>query len=255
MRRSFCELLFLICLILQTSWAALATADELEVNVATLEYQPYVSAHLPDNGWAWEVCSTVFTNMGYKPKLHIYPWARALALVRNGKEDALYLTNINEERREWAVFSNPIGDEISVVFKRKDSPVDFTELSDLAEYEVAGLRGAHVVKVLERHGVEVYPVASLQQGFKLVFSGRLDMLVTDRLVGLHMLRTEMPAGYSEAIDFISTPVDSSQLHLAISRKRPDHKQLQEDFNLGLEQLRQSGAYSEILAKHGFLISD
>ncbi len=255
MRRLLYGFIFFITFLMQISWFSQAFADELDVDVATLEFQPYVSEHLPENGWAWEVCSTVLTNMGYRPKLHIYPWARAVALVKQGQADALYLANINEERRKWAVFSNPIGDEISVVFKRKDFTANFTKLKDLADYKVGGLRDAHVVKVLETAGVDVYPVASLQQGFKLVFSGRLDMLVTDSLVGLHMLRTEMPADYPEVIDFISTPVDSSRLHLAISRKRPDHLQLQENFNRGLEQLRQSGVYSEILAKHGFLIRE
>ncbi|RED46165.1 substrate-binding periplasmic protein [Aestuariispira insulae] len=225
-------------------------ADGRPVHVVTLEFPPYVSENLPQKGWAWEVCATILKEAGYEPHLQILPWARALALTRDGKADALYLANINEERRQWAVFTDPVGEEVSVPFGRIDLKAG-QDLLTLRGTRVGGLRGAHVLKILSGQGVEIYPVITLEQGFRMVLVGRLDMLVTDRYVGMHLLQTGMPPQYHQNIVPLDIAIDSNQLHLAISRKAPDHDRLQEDFNMGLAELRASGRYQAILGHHGF----
>lgn len=228
-----------------------ARAQDRVVNIVTLEFSPYVSERLPYKGWAWEVCATVLTETGYLPKLEIMPWARAITLTRTGRADALYMANINEERKEWAVFTDPVGEEISVAFKRRDNAVTFNAIGDLARYRVAGLRNAHVTALLERDNVAVHPVVSLRQGFRMIYFQRIDAMVVDRYVGLQLLLNEMPPSYAAAIDFVEKPVDSNKLHLAISRKYPDHQKLREDFNRGLAKLHASGRFEEILHSHGF----
>lgn len=227
-----------------------AMADGRPVHVVTLEFPPYVSESLPHRGWAWEVCATILREAGYEPHLQILPWARALALTRDGKADALYLANVNDERREWAVFTDPVGEEVSVPFGRADLQAGPDILARRGT-RVGSLRGAHVLKILAGQGVEIYPVVTLDQGFRMVKVGRLDLLVTDRYVGMHLLQTGMPPDYRQSIIPLDIAIDSNQLHLAISRKMPDHDQLQKDFNAGLAELRASGRYQAILGHHGF----
>lgn len=228
-----------------------SAGNEKVVRVVTLEFSPYISEDLPNNGWAWEICATVLQEAGYFPELQIMPWARALTLTRSGRADALYMANINEERKQWAVFTDPVGEEISVAFKRRDRNITFDNLRDLTRYRVAGLRNAHVSKLLTDQGVEVHPVVSPRQGFRMVYFGRIDTLVIDRFVGLQLLLNDLPPAYSAAIDFVETPVDANRLHLAISRHYPHARQLRDDFNRGLAELRSSGRFKEILHSHGF----
>ncbi|WP_259781921.1 substrate-binding periplasmic protein [Aestuariispira ectoiniformans] len=228
-----------------------AAAQDNIVRVVTLHFAPYVSEDLPSNGWAWEVCATVLREAGYEPQLTIMPWARAVTLTKEGRADALYLANINEERKTWAVFTDPVGEEISVAFKRRDKSISFQSINDLNTYRVAGLHDAHVSSILVNNGVEVHPVASLRQGFRMVYFGRVDTLVVDRYVGLQLLQNEFPPAYAAAIDFVEKPVDSNKLHLAISRKYANHDKLRQDFNRGLAELRASGRFDEILDSYGF----
>jgi len=221
------------------------------VTVATLEFSPYVSAHLPNNGWAWEVVERAFAHQGYQAELRIVPWARAVELTKAGMVDALYMANKNPEREEWALFSLPVGEELSVAFKHVDSEVAFHTLADLKQYSVIGLRSAHVVRKVREAGVVVDDVNSIEQGIRMLFFKRADVLITDRYVANYMLKHEFPEAYQSAIEFIKTPVDVNQLHLAVSRAVPDHETLTVQFNTGLQAIIEDGTYQQILEKHGF----
>ena len=243
-----CLILILLSLFIA---AAPAGAGERKIHVVTLDFPPYVRENLPGKGWAWKICETILIEAGYQPELQILPWARAVTLTRDGLVDALYLANINEERRQWAVFSEPVGEEISVPFKRRDRQIAEGPVSSFDGLRIGALRGSHVSKLMSGQGVDVFSLVDLEQGFRMVRIGRLDLLVTDRYVGLHLLRTGMAPGFQTDIEAMQTPVDRNNLHLAISRKRPGHEQLRAAFNHGLDVLRMSGRYRKILAEYGF----
>lgn len=240
-----------LAVVLAVLFVGSAMAQGRQLTVVTLEFSPYVSETLPNNGWAWEVAETAFESQGYQASLWIVPWARAVSMTRQGQVDALYLANINDERRDWAVFSEPIGEEISVAFKHRNRHVRFEALSDLARYSIGALRDAHVTNRMRQAGLTVHSVSELEQGFDMLYHGRLDLLVTDRYVGQHLLNTLLPPPYADRIDHAEKPIDANRLHLAVSRNVPDHLKIREDFNRGLQEIRETGVYRAILRKHGF----
>lgn len=226
-------------------------AEKQRVTVATLEFSPYVSANLPNNGWAWEVLERAFARQGYRAELQIMPWARAVEMTKRGQVDALYMANKNPKREKWALFSQPVGEELSVAFKHVDTDVDINSLADLKQYSVIGLRAAHVVNKLRKAGVTVGTVDSLQQGIRMLFFRRVQILVTDRYAASYMLDNEFPGPYQLAIEFVDTPLDVNQLHLAVSRNVPNHEKLTKQFDAGLRAIIEDGTYQRILEKHGF----
>lgn len=225
--------------------------EERQVTVATLEFSPYVSAKLPNNGWAWEVLEETFSRRGYEAVLKIVPWARAVELTKSGQVDALYLANKNPEREQWAMFSQPVGEEISVAFKHVHKDMTIQSPADLKRYRVVGLRGAHVVNKLRKAGVVMDDIDSLKQGLQMLFYKRADVMVSDRYVTNYLLNHELPEKYQFAIEFVDTPMDANQLHLAVSKKVPDHEILVASFDAGLTEIIEDGTYQHILEKHGF----
>ncbi len=221
------------------------------VRITTLEFSPYVSEDLPGNGWAWQIAERALAYEGYKVELTILPWARAVKMVQSGQLDALYLANKNPEREIWASFTEPIGDEISVLFKRRDNEIGFEVLSDLQHYRIVTLNSSHVESILKNQGLNIHSVSNYKFGTNQVFHKRADAFVTDKFVMLHFLRTQMPSKFFQQLDFIDQPVDQNQLHLAVSRKHKDHIEITESFNRGLVKLHASGAYQEILQYYGF----
>ena len=228
------------------TWSA-----ERTLEVVTLDFPPYVGEGLPDQGWAWEVCATVLREQGYDPKLVLLPWARAVNRVRTGQSDALYMANINEERKTWAAFSDPVGEEVSVVFSQKNKQPILETIHSLAGIRTGGLRDSHVTKKMVAHGVTVYQLTSMKQGVRMLYLDRLDAVVMDHFVGLHLIRTEFPDDYRESILPLPFAVDRNGLHLAISRKTTGFEEIRRRFNMGLAKLRADGRYDRILQKHGF----
>ena len=230
--------------------AATAT-DQRPVTIATLDFPPYVSNRLPNKGWAWEVTRTVLHQQGYEPKLLIMPWVRALKFAEEGEVDALFLANKTAEREEWAVFSDPIGEEVSVAFKLRDRQFGIDTVTDLVPYTVVALRGSNAFDVLRRGGVEAVPVSEMLNGFQMVLQGRADMFVTDRFAGRIFLRQHFTDDVVDRINIEQHLIDVNRLHLAISKKVPDHMDILAAFNNGLAQARKNGLYDRIQKSHGF----
>ena len=228
-----------------------SAADPRPVTIATLDFPPYVSNRLPNKGWAWEVARTVLHQQGYEPTLLIMPWVRALKFAEEGEVDALFMANKTPEREKWAVFSDPIGEEVSVAFKLRERYFGIRSLSDLAPYTIAALRGANALDVLTRGGIEVIPVSEMLNGFQMVLQGRADMFVTDRFAGRVFLRQHFTEDLVDRINIEEHLIDVNRLHLAIARKVPDHMEILAAFNSGLSQARQNGLYDRIQKSHGF----
>ncbi|MGM0508017.1 MAG: transporter substrate-binding domain-containing protein [Fusobacteriota bacterium] len=55
------------------------------------------------------------------------------------------------------------------------------------------------------------------------------------------------------VDFVKTPLSSEELYIAIGFKNPRHKELINAFNKGLEEIKESGKYKEIMEKYGIEI--
>lgn len=230
---------------------ALALSEDRRIEVVTLDFPPYVGEGLLDQGWAWEVCSRVLRDQGYRPELVLMPWARAVNRVKTGQSDALYMANINEERKSWAAFSDPVGEEVSVVFSQRNKQPIIETIANLSGIRTGGLRDSHVTRKMMEHGVAVYQLTSMKQGVRMLYLDRLDAVVMDRFVGLHLIRTQFPEGYQQVILPMDYAVDRNGLHLAISRKTPGFEEIRQRFNEGLAKLRATGGYQRILQKHGF----
>ncbi|RED53901.1 substrate-binding periplasmic protein [Aestuariispira insulae] len=241
-------ILFCLCFLCS---AFPAQAEGTVVRITAAEFAPYIGAELPEKGWAWEVASLVLNEQGYRPELHIMPWARAVELTRIGKMDGLYMANRNPEREEWAVFTNPVGQEVSVLFKLRDRPIDYVHLSDLGPYSIGTHRGASIIGLLEDEGLTVRPLRGFSQGIKELERQQLDLFVGDRMVTTHILKTQFPPDYATMIDFLPKAILKADLHLALSRKTRDHEKIRSEFNRGLKQIRDDGRYEAILERHGF----
>ncbi|MDX1737294.1 MAG: transporter substrate-binding domain-containing protein [Alphaproteobacteria bacterium] len=228
-----------------------AYAEKRDISITTLDFSPYISETLPNNGWAWEVAYEALLSQGYRAHLEILPWARAVKMVEIGRYDALYMANYNEERNSWAIFSDPVGQEITVPFKLKARNLEITNIQEMRNLRVSSLRGAHVTNKVAEMGVITDPTTDIKSGITRVYQGRSDLFIADKFVTMHLIKTEMPSNYYDSIEPLDFAVDSNHLHLAFSRKIPDHMELVSAFNKGLTHLRETGLYDAILKKHGF----
>jgi len=222
------------------------------VTITTLEFPPYVSAEIPGYGWAWQVAKQALEHQGYQAELQIYPWARAVKMVERGEIDALYIANKTTEREHWARFSEQVGEESSVLWKKQKSQIRFDDLEELKQFRIAGLRASSQLKFLVERGIDVQPVNNFQQGLKMLNGDRVDLLVADKMATAHMLN-QMPEKVRNQLSYLSPPLHEVGFYLAVSRKVVDNAAITEAFNSGLKHLRESGRYQAILAEYNMIV--
>lgn len=222
--------------------------ERARVVVATLDFPPYVSTALPENGVAWEIAREAFAQRGIDAELRIYPWARALRLAEQGEVDALYLANRTPERERWALFSDPVGEEVAVLWKRKERQLNHGRIDDLRGLRIGGLRDSAQLQFIARSGLPVAEISDLATGLRMLAADHLDVVIADRLAMVHAARN-VTAEVWHRIDHMPQPVHVAAFHLAVARKRDNAAATVAAFNRGLKALRDSGRYQAIMKKH------
>lgn len=75
----------------------------------TQDFSPYVSnVDGVISGPATEIVQEVCATADLDCRIEMYPWGRALELVKTGKANALFVLAKNKERDEWLTFSPPV---------------------------------------------------------------------------------------------------------------------------------------------------
>ena len=223
---------------------AMGCGAATEVRVATLDYPPYVSPSLAGSGWAWQVAEAAFAAEHCETQLLIYPWLRALHEVRALQVDALYLANKTPEREAWAYFSDPVGREDTVLWRRRDSQLQVSKVEDLKGLVVGSLRGSSQFQYLQQQGIELVGMNDVAQGIKMLSVGRLDVFVVDKLAAQHLLKS-MPVSVVNSIEYVWPALYSQAFYLAIAKHHAHAQAIIETFNRGLRKIKHSGRYQAI----------
>lgn len=172
-------------------------------------------------------------------------WARAVREVRYGDADGLLLANKTPEREQWALFSDPNGQEVTRLFRLRENHFTYGKSEDLAPLTVAVLRSAAILSVLQATGTSIEEVPDFETGLRMVLGGRLDGLAGDEIVIRSLLAKLFPDEASR-LESLS-PLDAQAMHLLVSRENPRAGAIIDAYNHGLSLLKESGRYREILA--------
>ncbi|MFZ6046814.1 substrate-binding periplasmic protein [Pseudomonas sp. CR3202] len=237
-------LLLVFCLLCQ----GLAGAEE--VRLTNGEWAPYLGARLPHQGVASRIVAEAFALEGVQVRWEFYPWARALHLAEQGERagTAVWLRSPERERRFY--ISDPVVESAYYFFHRKDRPLDWRQVSDLAGLRLGGALGydygaAFQQAERERH-IQVQRLSGEEQGLRMVLAGRLDAFPMDKVVAFALLNAQFSSAERARMSFHPQPLRSDSLHLLLSRDVPGNAELMARFNRGLAELRESGKMAQYL---------
>ncbi len=101
--------------------------NERIIELVTLQYPPYEYEEDGEvKGIAVDIITEGFTRLGYEVDITLYPWTRALNMVKNGDADGIFTAYKTEERLTFADYSNEILIQQSVsLFVTKGSNIQF----------------------------------------------------------------------------------------------------------------------------------
>ncbi|MGE5087172.1 MAG: substrate-binding periplasmic protein [Bacillota bacterium] len=218
------------------------------VRIATLDWVPFISPNLPNNGWVAQVAEAAFAEGNIKVEWLFYPWPRALTAAELGKVDAVYPTFYSDERATKFNFSDSYRGGLSVIVALKSSGINFkTSLRELSPYTIGVVRGYVFGKEFdEAKYLKKVDSDEDEQNIRKLIHKRVDLIIINLFVLQNLIKTQ----YADEpkvkdIRVIGPPVQTEYFRMAFTKKR-DTDDLRKAYNSGLSKIKRSKKFDHIM---------
>lgn len=233
-----------------------AWAADRVVRLASLEWPPYTTAS-DGHGASDAVVRAAFAAVGYKVEIQYIPWQRAMLSVREGKGDAdgVFPTYAAPERNDFCSWSDPIGQSPVGFVERRDSPIVWNSLADLAPYHLGVVQGyvntAEFDAMAARGELTVEKATDDASNLRKVLARRVRAAVIDRNVMRYLLSSD-PSLHDglQTLQFNSHLLDNKPIYVCF-RKNPSGAVLAGALNDGLKKIDSTAVASRALKGLGW----
>ncbi|NUT86709.1 transporter substrate-binding domain-containing protein [Pseudomonas corrugata] len=232
--------LLLLCLSLA------ARAEKLRI--VTEPWAPYV---FEENGKIlgldYETTAIVFKRLGIDVEWQLLPWKRCLAMLEQGLADGALDIFHSDERDSMLLYpSEPLSEVAFVLFHANARPHPFRTLADLSGLTIGTSPGYLYSQEFRESTLFKRETAPTHEAnFGKLQLGRIDLLITDRRVGRHLLE-QMQLG--DQISENTTVVSRQSQYLAVRRKAGMDLLVQR-FSAELKRFKREPAYAELSARY------
>lgn len=199
------------------------------------------------SGFEVEIVEQALAAGGYRIMAEPYPPARSLALLRAGHLDGM--ATVTEGVGTGGHFSHDYIAYRNVAVTLRQRALRLDSTADLARYSVAAFQNARFILTPEYaaavagHKNYTEHAQQITQN-RLLYSGRVDVVIGDRLIFLALSRK-----LSDGID-ATQPITFHALFPTTPRKMVFRDAAVRDaFNAGLKRIRANGTYAAIEARY------
>lgn len=215
------------------------------IEISTGEWPPFLGAELPEQGVIARLIRDIFAEAQISVQFTFLPWSRAMHDTVNGKYTATAVWMFAEDRAKNFLYSEPVLDEKFVFFYRKSQPFYWQQLTDLQGMIVGGVSGysygPDFDTAVKNHIMGLDIVGSVEQNFRRLALGRVDIVAEEISVGYHMLQRRLP-DIANSITHHPQPLLINQSFLLFPKANPQSEALNLLFNTLLQEFRANGRY-------------
>lgn len=236
-----------VCLMLATTLVSART-----VKLATLNWEPYAGENLPRFGFTSNIISEAFKRLGHSVEFTFLPWQRALHSAEIGRFDGVFSAYYSDTREGRYLISDAYAESSVVLTSMSGRSIKYQNLSDLRPYSIGVVRGYVNSDEFDKATyLNKHPVISDALNIKKLVNNRVDLIVIDRYVAIHQMKTN-PTIHADVrdIEFLSPVLKRQTLHVLFSKNIEEAEQLVADFNKGLRMIKDDGSYYQILDRFG-----
>ncbi|AZD25001.1 amino acid ABC transporter, periplasmic amino acid-binding protein, putative [Pseudomonas chlororaphis subsp. aurantiaca] len=213
-------------------------------------WPPFTDATLVNGGLATDIVSTALARAGYASEFEQVPWARALLGVGEGRYDVLVNAWFNEARTQLGQFSSEYLVNRVRFIRRKDTPVEYTNLKQLHQYPIAVVRGyAYSPDFDSDPELQKVLVHNFAMAVRMLAADRVKLTLEDEYVARYYLARES-SRVRNAVEFLPNSLSENGLHILVSLKNPAHAQIVAKFDREIEAMKADGSYDRLLRQHG-----
>lgn len=219
------------------------------INLASGEWYPYSSYHDDGSGIVSMIVCEAIKEVGDDCNLSFVGFKNAYIETLNQTFDATFPYFIDSLRKNEMLYSEPLFTVKNVLFYNKNSLADATHLysKNIGVVEGYAYKNIDVSKFDKKTIFQSELVA-----FESLLLGKIDLLPSSLLVGVHILKKYFNDFHTN-VDFFTNNnfISYDTLHLITNKKNLDFIVR---FNKGLSLLKKSEKYQEILIKNQNILS-
>jgi polar amino acid transport system substrate-binding protein len=215
------------------------------------DYKPFTDPGLPQGGMHAEIVQAAFAKVGDQVTIAFEPWARGYADAERGVYDATFPYAHTAEREQGFLYSEALYAQINRPYVLAASPLQASELGDLAGKTMCFPHGYFLTgklkEMIDQGSLKLEAPDSMEQCFKMLQAGRVDFVnsidTQARAAAMHLF------GSINAVKSLGVILAEASDNLIVSRQHPDHDRILADFNRGLALLKASGELDAIVKRH------
>lgn len=220
---------------------------EPQLRMATLEYPPYSSQHLPGGGSIVELTRRAFAVRGYPVQIDFLPWARVRAELGNGNYQGALALWPKEVKEEGLQPSRPLFYSELGLFIRNDDPLQFSQLQELRGRTLGIVRGYGYPQHVLDAGLTLEDAVDDISNLRKLNARRFDMVLLERIVGNHMIANDEQL--RGKLRWQGNVLERIPLLVGFAPTKAGEPNWSAVFEQGLRDLHASGEYMQILRSH------
>lgn len=197
-----------------------------------------------------DVVRAVFAQLGLTANIEILPWKRCITTMENKQADAILAISHTEERTAFLHYpSEPVSYGQTVFFSKSDSAIDEIDLNNKSQLKVGAILGYKYCQELDHSPLiqEASRVSTLEQNFRKLMLGRIDLLVEVDAVGLF---TSKELGLEGQIEIVPNARYCQGGNFLAFSKQARLASVNAQFDAALQAFKKSARYQEIMQRYG-----
>jgi len=216
-------------------------AQNQKVILTSLEWPPYTSEALPDQGASSAVAVAAFKAMGYDLTIKFMPWERAVDMAKNDTSVMGYFPEYySKDNATTFLYSDPMGQGPLGFVEPTGSPVKWSTLDDVKGLTIGVVEGylntdefdARVVA----HTQKVEAVSDDATNVAKVAAGRIPLAVIDgNVLNYLVLKDKSVIPYRNQVHFNGKILANKSLYVCF-KNTPDGQKLAKIYNAGLKKI-------------------
>jgi polar amino acid transport system substrate-binding protein len=227
-----------LALVLLMDGAGLAASPK-EIKLGLDEWPPFASKTIPDFGLSAEIITQAFESQGYKVVLTILPWGRIEQEIKQLKLDVMGNLYEIDEIKKYAHYSEPYYKSSVKFLASPHFRGTINTLEDAKTYSIGYGNGYSFGEVFDKaHYLRKTTCPLTINCIRMLSAGRLDLVVDSQEVLLYQLQKN-PKFHADGLQVLPFTLITNNMAIGVSKKHPTHKELINDFNRGLDQLKKS----------------
>lgn len=237
------------CILAITLCCASWAAANKTIKLATLNWPPFYSDNLPENGFFTAISREAFKRAGYDLEVQFTNWNEALEKAKEGGFDGVLGAYHNEERAKLFDFTDPITTNEEVFFAKKGSGITYKNVEDLKKYKFGALKGGAQGKELRDKGLTVVDTDSDLENFQMLNQGGIGIyLFGKQNFNYQVANSPEWKSLKNSVEMIEPPFKTYEMYCALTKVMPDSEKIVEQFNKALQEMKADGTYEEILKR-------